>query len=250
MPMVCPLASTNSIGPSLSRICAATSSATATRVMICSLVLHILSQNNAIGYPKRGSAESRRTRRCTRAGGSAGPGINISRARRVNLVVIRYKLMTSLRDYIAGILRWTAWANARVLDAATRNPESSTDALPIFSHIMAAEHIWLFRIDDAQPLLEVWPTLTWHECGQWLDENRGAFTALETSVSKTDLNRIVRFTNSMRVSGAMRTIDILTHVGTHGAYHRGQIAKIIGRSGGQVPLTDYFVYVRKISTAG
>ena len=132
----------------------------------------------------------------------------------MNGVVIRYKLMTSLRDYIAGILRWTAWANARVLDAATRNPESCSDALPIFSHTMAAEHIWLFRIDNAQPLLEVWPTLTWHECGQWLDKNRGAFTTLETSISETDLNRIVRFTNSMRVSAQSVPLTSL-HMSVH-----------------------------------
>ena len=51
MPMVCPRASTNSIGPSLSRIFAATSSATATRVIGLLLnVLPILPPNQAIGH--------------------------------------------------------------------------------------------------------------------------------------------------------------------------------------------------------
>jgi hypothetical protein len=62
MPMVCPLASTNSMGASLSRIFDATSSATDIRVMIFSLDLQILSRNKVVGYTAQESAESRRTK--------------------------------------------------------------------------------------------------------------------------------------------------------------------------------------------
>ncbi|HMO15285.1 MAG TPA: DinB family protein [Pirellulaceae bacterium] len=158
--------------------------------------------------------------------------------------------MATRLNHIFGILRWTVWANDRLLDATTKAAESCAGALPIFSHIFAAEHIWLYRIDGTQPLLEVWPTFTWHECKQWMDKNRNAIATLEASLSESDLDRIVKYTSSTGIAGAMRTIDILTHVGTHGAYHRGQIAKIVGRFGGQVPLTDYFVYVRETSTGG
>jgi uncharacterized damage-inducible protein DinB len=41
-------------------------------------------------------------------------------------------------------------------------------------------------------------------------------------------------------------IDILTDVVIHGAYHRGQVARIIGRGGGQSPNTDYIAYIRSI----
>jgi uncharacterized damage-inducible protein DinB len=40
-------------------------------------------------------------------------------------------------------------------------------------------------------------------------------------------------------------VDILTHVVIHGSYHRGQIAKILGRAGAAAPMTDYIAYVRE-----
>ena len=40
----------------------------------------------------------------------------------------------------------------------------------------------------------------------------------------------------------MSALDILTQVVTHGSYHRGQIAKILGQSGESSINTDFIVY--------
>lgn len=39
-------------------------------------------------------------------------------------------------------------------------------------------------------------------------------------------------------------IDIVTHVVIHGAYHRGQIAKMVARAGTAVVNTDYVMWLR------
>lgn len=39
-------------------------------------------------------------------------------------------------------------------------------------------------------------------------------------------------------------VDLLTQVFTHGQYHRGQIAKMVGRAGGTPASTDFIVYAR------
>ena len=39
--------------------------------------------------------------------------------------------------------------------------------------------------------------------------------------------------------------DILTHIATHGGYHRGQVAKAIGRAGGTSVNTDFMQFVRE-----
>jgi uncharacterized damage-inducible protein DinB len=38
--------------------------------------------------------------------------------------------------------------------------------------------------------------------------------------------------------------DILTHVGLHGVYHRGQIALLARQGGGTAVATDYIIYTR------
>jgi uncharacterized damage-inducible protein DinB len=45
-------------------------------------------------------------------------------------------------------------------------------------------------------------------------------------------------------------IDILTHVVVHGAYHRGQIAKLLGRAGVAAVNTDYITFARVVEPDG
>ncbi len=44
--------------------------------------------------------------------------------------------------------------------------------------------------------------------------------------------------------------DILAHMVNHGSYHRGQIASLIKKSGGEPAGTDYIGYVRELDAKG
>ncbi|MEZ6138748.1 MAG: DinB family protein [Pirellulaceae bacterium] len=153
--------------------------------------------------------------------------------------------MTALNDHIVSFVQWIPWADRRICSSLGQCLDARASALPIFSHLLAAEHIWLSRINSLGQLV-VWPSLTWDECLSWLEENEASFGRLLDSLTSNKVDRVIDYCDSKGSANSIAFIDILFHVGSHGAYHRGQIAKLIGSVGGQVPNTDYFVFVREI----
>ena len=75
-------------------------------------------------------------------------------------------------------------------------------------------------------------------------ENARGYQAYFEKLTDSDLASVVQYRNTKGDEYANSVLDILTHVVIHGAYHRGQIARIIGRGGGQTPNTDYIAYIR------
>ena len=59
----------------------------------------------------------------------------------------------------------------------------------------------------------------------------------------------IRYRNTKGQEFATPVLDILTHVVIHGAYHRGQIAKCIGRCGGVAVNTDFITFAREVEPA-
>ena len=45
---------------------------------------------------------------------------------------------------------------------------------------------------------------------------------------ETDLEKSILYRNTRNQEFTSRIVDILTHVVIHGAYHRGQIARVVG----------------------
>ncbi|TWT67435.1 DinB family protein [Allorhodopirellula solitaria] len=158
--------------------------------------------------------------------------------------------MTSPSDHIVTFVQWIPWADHRICDAMGRHPELLKNAVPIFSHLLAAEHIWLSRINGHDPRLAVWPTLTWDDCISLLNENEVGYGRLLESMASNQVDRVVSYCDSKGNANSTALIDIIFHVGSHGSYHRGQIAKMIGSVGGQVPYTDYFVFVSALQNGG
>jgi uncharacterized damage-inducible protein DinB len=92
----------------------------------------------------------------------------------------------------------------------------------------------------------VWPALSIPECEALAAENAAGYAAYIAEHSEPDLATVVRYRNSQGEEFANSILEILTHVVIHGAYHRGQIAKAIGRAGGQTVNTDYIIFVRSV----
>jgi len=144
------------------------------------------------------------------------------------------------------MLRATAWADAQVLSALPACPRASAEALGPFSHVLAAEHVWLARLEGREPSRAVWPELSISECEALAAENAAGYAAYIDKQGEPELATVVRYQNSKGDEFANTALDVLTHVVIHGAYHRGQIAKAIGRAGGKVLNTDYIIFVRSV----
>jgi uncharacterized damage-inducible protein DinB len=150
-----------------------------------------------------------------------------------------------MKTHLERLLRFVTWADRRTLESVRATPAAHAEALPLLAHIFAAEHVWLSRLEQREPRLAVWPTLTLDECEQLAAENEAGYSAYVEKLSDNQLATVMPYRNAAGQEFATPVLDILLQVITHGGYHRGQIAKIIGRSGGTAINTDFIMFARE-----
>jgi uncharacterized damage-inducible protein DinB len=151
---------------------------------------------------------------------------------------------SSMFDYFQRLLRYTVWANRRVLKALQDHAPARTEGLPLFAHVLAGEHLWMCRLRNVAPRLAPFPQLTLEECAVLLEENAAAYVALLDELGPAGLAKPFTYRTLAGVEYTSTLADILTHVVTHGGYHRGQVAKALGRSGMQAVNTDFIMFTR------
>jgi uncharacterized damage-inducible protein DinB len=151
-----------------------------------------------------------------------------------------------MKTHIQRMLNAMTWADAQSLAAIRDHSETQAEALRLFGHVLAAEELWLARLETREQRHPGWPTLSVAGCESLAAENARGYQAYLERLTDSDLASVVRYRNTQGVEYASAVVDILTHVVIHGAYHRGQVARIIGQAGGQTPNTDYIVFVRSV----
>jgi uncharacterized damage-inducible protein DinB len=148
------------------------------------------------------------------------------------------------------MFRSVAWADGRVVAALRECPAAQAEGLPLLAHLLAAEHVWLARLQGRQPRLPVWPQLTLDECDALVAENAAGYAAYLDGADDARSQAAIEYRNSLGEAFVTPAIDILTQVALHGAYHRGQIAKILGQAGVPAVGTDYITFIRSPESAG
>jgi uncharacterized damage-inducible protein DinB len=147
------------------------------------------------------------------------------------------------------MLRAMTWADRQVLAAVPHDLALQGEVLPLLAHLLAAEHIWLLRIYRRPARFPVRPSLTLAECERLARENAAGYAGLLRTFSESDLQFAVPYRTTSGEECATPIIDILTHVVTHGAYHRGQIAKALRRAGVTPVDTDFITFARIMEPA-
>ena len=61
----------------------------------------------------------------------------------------------------------------------------------------------------------------------------------------TSLDQNINYTNQHGLSYVTSVRDILFHLASHGAYHRGQVSIVLRESGLEPVNTDYITFVRE-----
>lgn len=148
-----------------------------------------------------------------------------------------------MSDLLKALFAHMWWAHDALNEELGRSPPDA-ETLRLFAHVVAAEHLWLCRIDAQKPRVAVWPSLTLEEVNALERENRPRFGELLERRDDTREQR-VRYRNSAGNAFENSVGEILTHVALHGHYHRGQIAKAMRGSGREPVYTDYIGFVRK-----
>lgn len=132
------------------------------------------------------------------------------------------------------MLEYDRWANEEMLCALREHSDPPQRAMQILAHVVAVHHLFLSRIHGQSPP-EVWPDPDAY------DFEQGIQTAYEQwmQVITRSPDETIEYVNSKGESWTSRLVDIVSHVIIHSAYHRGQIALLIGQSGETPPYTDY-----------
>jgi uncharacterized damage-inducible protein DinB len=136
-----------------------------------------------------------------------------------------------------------SWAHDELV-AELRREAADAETMRLFAHIVAAEHLWLTRIDGVKARVAVWPSLSLDEVIALEAENRARFTELLRRPDDARQQRI-RYRNSAGNEFENSVLEILTHVAMHGHYHRGQIARAMRAAGREPVYTDYIGFIRK-----
>jgi uncharacterized damage-inducible protein DinB len=150
-------------------------------------------------------------------------------------------------DDLARLFAHLDWADRRALEMLRATPDA--DALRRLAHVLAAEEVWLARLEGRAPTQPVWPALDLDACAALVDENRARWSAYLGALTAEALAGEVAYVNSAGQSFRSRLDDILLHVLLHGQYHRGQVALLVRAAGGEPSGTDFIAFVRGVPAA-
>ena len=152
-------------------------------------------------------------------------------------------------SYLLRLFGHLSWADRLALASLRNAVHLEEKTLGLFAHVLAAEHIWLTRLQGTPPEVAVWPALSLDACGGLAARNDEGFGRFLSRLTPESLAGEVSYVNSAGDRFISNLEDVLLHVALHGIYHRGQVAQAL-RLHSDVPrATDYIGFVRGAAAA-
>jgi uncharacterized damage-inducible protein DinB len=137
------------------------------------------------------------------------------------------------------------WANCETLASLRTVPSGSDKPRKAFSHVIAAQQIWLSRFDNpAPPSAQPWPGLTLEECSSAIEDLRRRWNEIVDKLIPREAAGDLIYRTLKGAEYRTPIEDVLMHVVLHSAYHRGQVSAAVREAGGKPANTDYVVYLR------
>ena len=146
-------------------------------------------------------------------------------------------------DHLRRQFAYDQWANQQVLKSIRTAAGGRGRSLQLMSHILAAERLWLERLEQRPQSLPVWPKLELQDLEREVSELARLW--LRYLEEAGDPSKAVSYKNSKGELWMSTIVDVLTHVVMHSAYHRGQIASHMRASGETPAYTDFIHAVRQ-----
>jgi uncharacterized damage-inducible protein DinB len=151
--------------------------------------------------------------------------------------------MTAL-DHLRRLWRHAVWADLELLRALERAPEPDEALLREYAHVVAAEAVWLARLEGRGDPVPIWPTLSLREAAALGREVAAGYERHLDRLTEERLGATVRYVNSAGRTFDSEIGDILLHVALHGQYHRGKLNLLLRQGGAEPAPTDYISFVR------
>jgi uncharacterized damage-inducible protein DinB len=150
-----------------------------------------------------------------------------------------------MTDLLLRLIAHMRWADRLVADALENEPSPNADAVRLFGHIAAAEHLWYSRIIGDTPRLAVWPTLSPSESRRLCGESADLLERLVRDADVAGLATVIAYRNSAGCDYTSPMSEIVIHTAMHGEHHRGQIARLLRAAGREPAYTDYIQFSRR-----
>ena len=146
----------------------------------------------------------------------------------------------TLLEYLRRQFAYDDWANREVLNAI-RSGSADHRSLQLLAHILAAERLWLERLQSQPQTVPVWPQPALTSCEREVDALPPLWRNYLSETGEPGLSKPISYRNTKGEPFDSTVIDILTHVVMHAAYHRGQIATHM-RAHNQTPAYTDFIH--------
>ncbi|MEJ6982131.1 DinB family protein [Pedobacter sp. P351] len=151
--------------------------------------------------------------------------------------VFQQQIIRMFKEFI----KYTEVSDARIISTFSSSKKNLPEAEFLFSHVLNAQHIWTCRIKGTLPFYQRFQIHTKQSFQSLHTENIENLYAL----LDTDLERIVKYSNTEGGYFESKISDILFHLVNHSTYHRAQIAMNFRLNGIQPPVTDFITLKRE-----
>ncbi len=152
-------------------------------------------------------------------------------------------------EYLRRLFDYDHWANRTALESIGTIPlgeDANGAARKLFSHVIQAERVWLARFEECADTVSPWADLDISEGPAAVEEVYQRWMRVLDGLSPETLVRDLVYRNTKGVEFHTPIQDLLVHMVTHSAYHRGQVAIAVREAGGKPAPSDYVVYVRQL----
>lgn len=151
-----------------------------------------------------------------------------------------------MKEFFVKWYQYNAWANRQVINCLQRQEVADEKILTIMGHLLAANFIWLNRIQDlSKSEYKLWGVYSLAELTNMVEEADQLWSSFIQSQS--DFNRILKYKNYVGNYFENNVEQIMIHLVNHGTYHRGQVALLLRQKGYEPVNTDYITYDRVVS---
>jgi uncharacterized damage-inducible protein DinB len=137
--------------------------------------------------------------------------------------------------YLSKLVQHCIWANSTWVALLARETTSDEYLARMMSHILLGEQAWFQRIMRQEPDVDVWWVMPLDQMQQLHEQHAHQYHAF----LEGDLHQIVEYRRFTGEEYRSSVSDILLHLCTHGAHHRGQMATYASRNGLRATNTDF-----------
>lgn len=151
------------------------------------------------------------------------------------------------KNHLRRLFAYDLWANIRVLESlAPLAPLDASDPLAkLFSHILAAQDVWLARIHGRSLAgLTPWPETAPETWPQRLRTLNDVWRHL-LDTGETGFDTLIEYRDTKGQAFETPLHEILLHVIIHGQHHRAQIASRLRQHGHPPAATDFIFFTRE-----